>query len=82
MCVCSGPRTEGLGLQGPHLLRGGREEALQALDDRGEVGNQEFLGSVGCRTRRRVTAQRVTQWNAAERRQDQWTKTENNHDLN
>ena len=53
--LCNGPRTEGLGLQGPHLLRGGCEEALQALDDRGEVGNQELLGRVGWNTGEKAT---------------------------
>lgn len=34
-------------MQGPHFVRGGGEEALQTLNNGGEVGHQQLLGSVG-----------------------------------
>lgn len=45
-----GPPTQGLSLQRPHLLRGGRQEAFQALNDGTEVWNQQLFGSAGWET--------------------------------
>lgn len=39
--------TQGLCLQRPHFLCGGRQEALQAFNNWREVGHQQLLGSIG-----------------------------------